>query len=538
MLAVFFDCEAVIKRQSHILLAALAVSWLGATLLLFLLFPPSRQIEKNLIVLPPYSSNGGFAFLAKLSVDTPSDLTAPDASALVLYENNIKLVPAHASHEAIRRVGAGAYSHWGKDLYFSASDNSDPNSNGRQYSIQYFATLSSIWYIAVLFIAYFVLLLSVDPPLKWLLGQRVNGYLRTTYIVVISLMFLQAASWTLIENKLAERGEIIRSWYDYIFEGKAANFKPGESTNYVEHPYLNYAVNPAVTYGGFRQFNAEYKIRRSEPIRPRDQVNWRVLVLGGSTTFGEMLSRETDTWVFQLEQRVRTLCDRCDVINGGVGGYTVLENFIHYVTLLTNLKPDVVLFYEGINDAHARLFGDITSDYSNYRIPWRSEGAVLPRPNPALTWLYPYRFYFLSRQILRVQQTGIGGVTSRPYPPPTEWAAALKRNSPNAYKTHLRDLSLLILAQGSRAVIIPQHFVALNDVDRIFMEGVTQHNIVNMEVAKELGMPYLRDLVASGTFNLDDTFDNCHFNERGSAKMADLVFAFLVTNKIVPNERR
>ena len=528
----------MIKRRSQIFLAALAVSWLGATLLLFLLLPPGGQIEKNLIVLPPYSSNGGFAYLTKLSLDIPSDLTAPSASALVLYENNIRLVPAHAPHEAIRQVGAGAYSHWGKDLFFSASDNSDPNSNGRQYSIRYFATLSSGWYIAALFIAYFVLLLTVDSPLRWISGQHVSEYLRTAYIVVVSLMFLHVASWTLIENKLTERGPIIRGWYDYSFKGKAADFKPGESTNYIEHPYLNYAVNPNVTYGGFRQFNAEYRIRRTEPIRPRDQVKWRVLVLGGSTTFGELLSRETDTWVFQLEQRVRTLCGHCDVINGGVGGYTVLENFIHYATLLADLKPDLVLFYEGINDVHPRLFGDITSDYSNYRIPWRSEGAVLPRPNPALAWLYPYRFYFLSRQILGVQQTGIGGVTSRPYPPSTEWATSLKRNGPHVYKTHLRNLSLLISAQGSRAIIIPQHFVALNEVDEIFMKGVVQHNIVNMEVAKELGIPFFHELLASGTFGRDDTFDNCHFNERGSAKMADLVFKFLVVNKEGPAERR
>ena len=212
----------------------------------------------------------------------------------------------------------------------------------------------------------------------------------------------------------------------------------------------------------------------------------------------------------------------------------MLENSIHYLTLLTDLKPDVVLLYEGINDVHPRLIGDITNDYSNYRIPWRSEGTVLPRPNPALAWLYPYRFYFLSRQILRVQQTGIGGVTSRPYPPSAEWAASLKRNSPNAYKTHLRNLSLLILAQGSRAVILPQHFVALNEADEIFIKGVTQHNVVNMEVAEELGIPFLKGLAASGAFGRDDTFDNCHFNERGSAKMADLVFEFLTANKLVP----
>lgn len=37
-------------------------------------------------------------------------------------------------------AGAGRYSHWGRTLYFSASDNSDPNKNGRCYEIEYSRT--------------------------------------------------------------------------------------------------------------------------------------------------------------------------------------------------------------------------------------------------------------------------------------------------------------------------------------------------------------------------------------------------------------
>jgi SAM-dependent methyltransferase len=35
----------------------------------------------------------------------------------------------------IRRIGAGAFSHWGRELFFSASDNSDPSTNGRTYHV-------------------------------------------------------------------------------------------------------------------------------------------------------------------------------------------------------------------------------------------------------------------------------------------------------------------------------------------------------------------------------------------------------------------
>jgi len=58
---------------------------------------------------------------------------APNDSTLALFEEELLLGPAHSSHAEIRMGGAGRFSHWNGVLYFSTSDNSDPNSNGRSY---------------------------------------------------------------------------------------------------------------------------------------------------------------------------------------------------------------------------------------------------------------------------------------------------------------------------------------------------------------------------------------------------------------------
>ena len=57
------------------------------------------------------------------------------ASGLELYENDARLPIGHAPHDAIRGVGLGRYSHWGRRIYFAASDNSDPRRNGRRYQL-------------------------------------------------------------------------------------------------------------------------------------------------------------------------------------------------------------------------------------------------------------------------------------------------------------------------------------------------------------------------------------------------------------------
>jgi hypothetical protein len=55
-------------------------------------------------------------------------------SNLELYENGLRLGPPHTPHQTIRDQGGGAYSHWHRYIYFSASDSSDPRSNGRLYT--------------------------------------------------------------------------------------------------------------------------------------------------------------------------------------------------------------------------------------------------------------------------------------------------------------------------------------------------------------------------------------------------------------------
>jgi len=62
---------------------------------------------------------------------------SPFQSPARLYEDDRHLGPAHAMHRQIGTIGEGIYSHWGWALYFSASDNSDPRTNGRSYRLEY-----------------------------------------------------------------------------------------------------------------------------------------------------------------------------------------------------------------------------------------------------------------------------------------------------------------------------------------------------------------------------------------------------------------
>lgn len=68
------------------------------------------------------------------------------ASRLQLFENGKPLSNPHALHADIRSPGNSAYSHWHSSLWFSASDCSDPRTNGKRYEFSVPATPSVLSY--------------------------------------------------------------------------------------------------------------------------------------------------------------------------------------------------------------------------------------------------------------------------------------------------------------------------------------------------------------------------------------------------------
>lgn len=83
--------------------------------------------------LETYIADRGHCFMSPL----PSQLISDEEgiSRLVLLEDGVPLSRPHSAHDDIRTLGAGRYSHWGAQLFFSASDNSNPTTNKKTYEV-------------------------------------------------------------------------------------------------------------------------------------------------------------------------------------------------------------------------------------------------------------------------------------------------------------------------------------------------------------------------------------------------------------------
>lgn len=115
----------------------------------------SVETVKTAPTAPPFSFVSGTINVARARLETGRDYiltqdfgtardtpTTPTASQLRIFEDGRELGPAHSVHADIANLGQGRFSYWGgsdgtvMNLNFSASDNTNPMTNGRSYTYQ------------------------------------------------------------------------------------------------------------------------------------------------------------------------------------------------------------------------------------------------------------------------------------------------------------------------------------------------------------------------------------------------------------------
>lgn len=160
--------------------------------------------------------------------------------------------------------------------------------------------------------------------------------------------------------------------------GRTSDFflpkRPLSDSMFEPHPYMGYALKPGfsgrLTVGHINNLG----MRGADmPIVKKDK-SYRILCLGGSTTFGTHVTSDYNTYPAQLEVALNEGAAagyRYEVGNCGVPGYNTIENLIQFELRLSDLKPDAVLLYEGANDAPPILSAGFKSDYSHIRQSWR-----------------------------------------------------------------------------------------------------------------------------------------------------------------------
>jgi lysophospholipase L1-like esterase len=306
------------------------------------------------------------------------------------------------------------------------------------------------------------------------------------------------------------------------------------------HPYLPYTMKANMRVG-----NAEtqhyplhpgryglqaFSLNNRRMVQDRD-VAWqkrpgttRILCLGASTTANSIWEAgRRHSYPLELQAALDAALgtDRCEVINGGTGGWTTAEILVSFALYLIDLRPDVMLLYHGVNDLEASLTAEFEPDYSHSR---RNFGEAVARIRlasrfPAITWWKSYMF-------LKSRWIGFGNsrhdllkcIRVRP----ADW-----RNPFRGLATERRNVDHLIQlcrANGIHVVLSTFAYhvyrgVAEDPLVLKYRDGVAQENGMLRELADRYGLP-LAD-VAAAVPDQDDYFlDTMHFTPAGMRLVA------------------
>ena len=180
---------------------------------------------------------------------------------------------------------------------------------------------------------------------------------------------------------------------------------PAQLPRYLAQPYMAYIAYPRFAKYGQQEHNEDGYRGKRLPLE-RDG-KFRILCMGGSTTYGNGVRRWQQSYPAQLDSLLNVYCSKVpgflnqykgvEVLNAGVEAGTSAEELSQYIFKYHYYKPDMVILQTGGNDALINTDDhNYQPDYTHYR---RMDFNLAPLP-PRSRWLL--KSYFCSYVIIRL----------------------------------------------------------------------------------------------------------------------------------------
>lgn len=322
-------------------------------------------------------------------------------------------------------------------------------------------------------------------------------------------------------------------WRTYLFHfaplARVAKFArladmPPRAFRFRPHPYLGYCLNESFcSDDGLNRHNA-LGLRGGEVSTKKIAGAYRIVCIGGSTTYETGVEDDRATYPAQLQTLLRERFGHpeVEVLNAGVPGYTSWESAILLQLRVLALDPDLVVYYDNTNDVHPRLVEPALyhRDNTGYRTAWQSE---VPWWDHSLVvrWL-GVQMGFSPRNAL-IERTTLAGFEAR------DAAAALSANPPVYFAENLANI--VVLARRHHADVLLASWAscpAKNDfaATATYLRAFRENNAVIEQVARDEGAAWF-DFAPLMPTDPALWSDGAHVNARGAAKKAELFASFI-----------
>lgn len=308
-------------------------------------------------------------------------------------------------------------------------------------------------------------------------------------------------------------------------------------------PYLNYALNPARDDVNARGYRGE-----SVAI-PKPEGVFRIVALGGSTTYGHALTAD-EAYPAQLQRILReTNGEAVEVVNLGVPGYFSLDSLVNLATRGVALEPVVVIVYDGVNDAALRIFQSPECTFGENplfgmgldRGIWAVDDA--PLPPSALYRLIAIRLGWMRDPAVFNAQLLPTGLCP-PEPQNVNPLDTLAANPPVLFERNLRGMAALAEAADARVVFAtfawnraalqaqveatPEQYQA-----EALIRAIDEQNDLVRALAAGLDAT-LVDLAAEMGDGAYYQGDHVHMTAAGTTRQAELIAATIRAMQLLP----
>ncbi len=305
------------------------------------------------------------------------------------------------------------------------------------------------------------------------------------------------------------------------------------------HHYLNYQNTPNFkSKSGLNKHNS-LGYRGEEIATPKPKDTFRIVALGGSSTYTIKVDDHTKSYPALLEKTLREDhgYENIEVINAGVGGYNSWESLINLEFRVLDLDPDLIIVYHGLNDAHSRFVtpASYRPDNSGQRKQWS--------PPPRGFWEKSTLLRIINRKtdILPQGHTGLEGFvnadTSYLYfaGDPDE---ALQKNPPVYFQKNLTSIAAIAAANNIDLILATWAYSPLvKDYTSapFYRKAIADNNRIVKNVAQSTNAK-LFDFAKQMPPDKKYWQDARHVNEDGAQLKATIFADFINKNQLIPKQ--
>lgn len=350
-------------------------------------------------------------------------------------------------------------------------------------------------------------------PVRW------NGPWRTlakTGIGLLVAFVVAEAGVRLYRNHFASRRWLVqysRSW---------DNVPPGVF-RFAEHPYLPCVPNPEFRSADGKDRHNRLGFRGDEIAAAKPAGVFRIVCLGGSTTYTAGVDDAGDAYPAQLQRILREKHGRAnvEVVNAGVHAFTSLDSLLNLELRVLPLEPDLIVVYHGINDLACRLVPPdrYHRDNSGYALHWSRRN----REEPPRWWHHSLLAYCCGVKLGWIPEHRVG----QGFIPDTTGMSVgdLARNPPVYFERNLRAMTVLVRDAGAE-IMFATFACSESLVDPLLLAGLAENNEVVRRLGARLNVPVF-DFAGRMPKDREFWFNFIHVNRAGAARTAELFAEFI-----------